>query len=77
MSDIDSIIQAGLAGVMNGLQSASQHVDEINQAFTGPNAVDPIQPIVGLSQDETQVQASAQVIKVGQDLTKSVLDLLA
>ena len=76
-SDVNSIIQTGLAGVLSGMQSAAQHVDEINQAFTGASAQDPIEPIVGLTQDETQVKASAAVIKVGQDLTQSVLDLLA
>jgi hypothetical protein len=45
--------------------------------FSQDSQEDPITPLVDLQQDALQVKASAQVIKVGDEMTKTVLDLLA
>jgi hypothetical protein len=67
----------GLAGVMRGLESASQHAQQVSEAFRPESEVGPVEPIVGLMVDSLQVEASTKVIQVGNLVTRRILDLFA
>ena len=74
---IDKILAAGLQGIQRGLSGAAEKVEKISRAFLPESDIDPVDPIVGLKADEHQIKASAKVIKVADDLNKSILDILA
>ncbi len=74
---MSAIIKAGLQGVLSGIASAAQHAEEVSQAFTPESDKEPTAALIGLSQDTLQVKASAKVIKVGEEIDKAVIDLLA
>lgn len=74
---IDDILARGLAGIQSGLSSAAGYAKQVSEAF-GPNGDgDLAGPAIGLELSKVQVAASAKVIKVGDELNKSVLDILA
>lgn len=72
---IDSIAQSGLAGIQRGFESAARNAQEVVNAYT--RGEDTIAPSVGLITDRTQIQASARVIKVADELNGAILDILA
>ena len=72
-----SIQAIGLQGMLQGLESAAQNAEKIPQAFQPESTADPLEPMLGLEQAKRQVEASAKVIKVGNELDKAVLDILA
>ncbi len=75
---MSSIQNIGLQGMKQGFASAADNAEKITQAFTPDSSVsDPVEPIIGLEQAKRQVEASAKVIKVGNELDKEVLDILA
>ena len=82
---VDSVISAGFQGVQNGLNSARQAAQDIATATTTPvsstadqNVVaDITQAAVELKISELQVQASAEVIKTGDELIGSLLSIKA
>ena len=73
----DSITGIGLKGVLSGLERASKAASEASTALSPNGSGDLVTPLVDLKQAELQTRASAQVIKTGDELTKSVLDILA
>ena len=73
MSKISSI---ALESVHRGLERAALHAQEVTSAFSTGDR-DPVEPLVELSQDLRAVRASAKLIKVDQELDRSVLDILA
>ena len=73
---IDSVINTGLLGVQQGLERASQDARRVVDAFSPNSTEDPIGPIVDLAQDQRQVAASAKIIKVGDELVGSILDII-
>ncbi len=62
---------------MNGMQAAATDSARVITSFSEGSQEDPIIPLVSLKQDELQVKASAQVVKVGNEMTKAVLDIIA
>ena len=72
---MSSIINAGLQGVKRGFDQVNRASEELTQVFQSQN--DPVEPIIGMKLGEFQVKASSAVIKVGEELEKSVLDILA
>ena len=74
---MNGIIASGLAGIINGMQAASTDSARVINSFSESAQEDPIIPLVNLKQDEFQVKASAQVVKVGSEMTQAVLDIFA
>jgi hypothetical protein len=72
-----NIQNIGLQGIHKGLSNIAEKADRISRAFTPENTDDPTADIVAMKLDEFQVKASSKVIKVGDELEKSVLDILA
>jgi len=74
---VDSITGIGLRGVLDGLERAGKAASEASQALSPNGSGDLVSPLVDLKQAELQTKASAKIIAVGDELTKSVLDILA
>lgn len=74
---IDSILGNGLAGIKRGLESAGRNAQEISNALTDVGSGDVITPLTGLKLDSLQVQASASVVRIADEMQQSVLDILA
>ena len=74
MRSIESI---GLQGVQSGLAKAAESAYKLSQSFQPESTSEPVDSIVALHQAKQQVEASAKIIKVGDQLNKSVLDILA
>lgn len=79
---VDSIISAGFQGVQSGLNSARQAAQDIATATTTPASSadqdvigDITQAAVELKISELQVQASAEVIKTGDEVIGSLLSI--
>jgi hypothetical protein len=73
---IDSALSQAMLGIQRGLSSARDHAAEIASAGQfkddGPSSL--VEPMLGLRQDEIQVQASAQVLKVVDEMLGSLFD---
>ena len=72
-----SIRSTALQGIQKGLSNIAEKADRISRAYTSENSEDPTSDIVGIKVDEFHVKANAKVIKVSDELEKSVLDILA
>jgi len=72
---MSSISTIALQGIRRGFESAARHSEEIITSFSSGN--DPAGAIIGLSQDQRAVEASAKVIKIDQEMDRAVLDILA
>ncbi len=75
MSSIDSIARTGLNGLKSGISQANQRASEIARAPIDEN-VDVVESIIGLKQAAVQVEASAKVVKVADELNKEVGSIL-
>lgn len=65
-----------LQGMLTGLENAARDASRVVNSFSDKATEDPITPLVDLKTDSTQVQASAKVIKVGDEMLGSILDIL-
>ncbi len=74
---MNSIITKGLQGVKTGFEIVNREAERTILSFQSESEIDPIEPLVGLKIGKQQVEASAKVIKVGDDLNKTILDILA
>lgn len=75
-----STLQVGLAGMQAGLQQSQKSASQIAVQSTQPNGTDPgglVEAAVGLIQAENQVAASAEVVKVSDDILGTLLDVRA
>jgi len=70
-----SIISTGLVGVQQGLSAAARDASMVQEAFS--TGADPTGGMVALKRDEHLVQASAKLIRIGDDLNGTILDILA
>lgn len=73
---VDSITNSGLAGIQSGLARAAQSADRVTRAFLPESAEDPVEPLIELKQASNQVKASAAVVKVGDEVLGTILDIL-
>lgn len=73
---MDSITKTGLQGMLTGLDNAARDASRVVNSFSDKSTEDPIAPLVDLKKDSFQVQASAKVIKVGDEMLGSILDIL-
>ena len=73
---IDSALSQAMLGIQRGLASARDHAAEIAGAgqFNNDSPSSLVEPMLGLRQDELQVQASAQVLKAVDDMLGSLFD---
>lgn len=76
---MNSVINKGLEGVQRGLANAARDAERASKAFNpgSENDGEFVEAATDLKQDVRQVQASAKVIRVGDELNRSVLDILA
>jgi hypothetical protein len=72
-----SIIEAGLKGIFAGLERAAASAERISRGFVTEEEGEPVRSMIELKSAERQVQASAKIIRVGDDLQQSIIDLLA
>ena len=73
---MDSVLASGLRGVLAGVSGASRDAERVTRAFEPDSTEEPVGPLIDLKADQRQVQASAVVIKVGDQLLGSILDIL-
>jgi len=73
---IDSVLSQAVQGVQHGLTSAGKHAAEIASAgqLSGDSPTNLVEPLVGLTQDKLQVQASAEVLKAYDVMIGSLFD---
>ena len=76
---IDSVYSIGLQGIQKATERAVKHVEQVSKAFQpgGEGEGDLLEGGLGLKQDLRDIQASRKVIQVGEEMTKSILDILA
>jgi len=73
---MDSIFDIGLRGVHTGLENASRDAERVVRSFSPEATEDPVDPLIDLQADARQVKASTTVIKIGDRLLGSILDIL-
>lgn len=75
---IKSVLSIGVEGVQRGVNNARTHAQEIATAGTSADAgfVDFARPLFELQNDLRQVQASAEVISVADEIITATLDAI-
>jgi len=73
---IDSALSQAMLGIQRGLSSARDHAAEIASAgqFNNDSPSSLVESMLGLRQDELQVQASVQVLKAVDEMLGSLFD---
>lgn len=74
---MNSVFLNGLSGLRMGMESAARDSERVVRAFTTNPEEDPVEPLLNLQRDARQVQASAAVIRVADELTRYTLDIIA
>ncbi len=76
MMKIDGVFSQAVLGIQRGITSASQHAADIASAgqMSSDSPTNLVESMVGLRQDELQVQASAQVLKAYDAMIGSLFD---
>lgn len=77
--DVNSAFQSGLTGIQNGQAQVRQAAETIaQQGTTQPvDNGDLAGAVVGQIQGQQQVEASAEVVKVADDMLGSLIDTVA
>ena len=76
--NINSAFQSGLLGIQNGTQRLNKVAGEIAGNGTSQRVIDPVkmtESIVELHEAERNIQASAKVIKMGDGMLGTLLDM--
>lgn len=73
---IDSVFSQATLGIQRGIASASRHAADIASAgqLNSDSPTSMVESMVGLKQDELQVQASTQVLKAYDAMIGSLFD---
>jgi len=73
---IDSALSQAMLGIQRGLSSARDHAAEIASAgqFNNDSPSSLVESMLGLRQDELQIQASVQVLKAVDEMLGSLFD---
>lgn len=74
---IDAVTRNGLAGIQSGFQLAAKSADRISKAFLPDSKDDAVGAIVDLGRAEQQVKASSAVVRVGDEMLGTLVDLFA
>ena len=72
-----SIQSVALQSIHSALADANKQAQRISTAFTEQGDGDIATPAVALIQDQQQVRASSKILRVGEDMDRAVLDILA
>lgn len=73
---IRTLSSIGLEGLRHAAASAFEHSQALVDSFSKPDG-DPLEAIIGLKQDQHAFRASAAIVKTDQELSGSLLDILA
>jgi len=73
---IDSALSQAMLGIQRGLASARDNAAQIASAdqFNNDSPSSLVEPMLGLRQNELQIQASVQVLKAVDDMLGSLFD---
>ncbi|NMC61584.1 MAG: flagellar hook protein FlgE [SAR324 cluster bacterium] len=74
---IDKILDTARNGMIEALRRSSQSAENISRAFTTDNYGDPTGDIIDIKMSSQSYTANAKVLQTADEMTKSVLDLLA
>lgn len=72
-----SITRTGLAGIQSGLSQAANSAIRVSKAFTPDSDDDAVIPIIDMKRAEQQVKASSKVVKIGDEMLGTILDIFA
>ena len=72
---IDSVLQSGLQAIYSGGEKAAKAATEIATSFASGG--DAVGPIVDMKLAEREVKAGATLIRVGDELSGALLDIMA
>jgi hypothetical protein len=71
------IILSGLQGMQRAEKQAAIDSQRVVQSFLPEATEDPVQPLVDLKVDQFQYSASAKVVRIGEEMWRSTLSILA
>jgi hypothetical protein len=74
---MDPISRIGLATIQSGSSRAAQDSAQVVRAFSPDAAEDPVEALINLRQDATQVRAGVAIVQTATDLTRYILDIVA
>jgi len=74
---IDRILDTARNGMIEALKRSSQAAENISRAFTADNYGDPTGDMIDMKLSTHSYAANAKLIQTADEMTKSVLDLLA
>ena len=74
---MDPVISTGLRGILDGYRRASESAQRIVQSFAAERAEDAFGALFDLQAARRQVEASAKVVKIGDRLLGTMLDIFA
>lgn len=74
---MDPISASGLRGIHSGIARAAAAAESMSNAFTPSSTEDFTDAAISLIGANNEIKASSKVVKVGQDVQKSILDILA
>ena len=76
---IDSILQAGLAGIKDAEARASRAAESISGSFSAPesDSNDTVAAILDLKTSVLEHRAAGAVVRTADELARSAIDLLA
>lgn len=77
MAPISSLESKSLGAIYDAFKRINERVDRISQFAVTSDDEGLVSDFVGLKQDLYTVQANGKVLKVDQELTQSILDILA
>lgn len=73
---IDGVIREGLKAIQNGLKRAEEEAVRLTRGFEIGDSESAVDAIVGLSAAKRSVSAGAKVVKVGDEMIGSLLDII-
>lgn len=73
----ESIAKIGLQGMQRGLSGAAEAAERISRAFSPESTEEPTDAIVDMKVNIHQAEVSAKLIKADEELSGSILDILA
>lgn len=73
----NEIVGAGLRGIHAGFAQATQAANDMASSFLPESTADFTEAAISLIGAETQIKASREVVRIGSEIDRSVLDILA
>jgi len=75
-SSVGSALNIGVQGIQSGLESMSQHADQVAKDNDAGKVTDVAKPLVEMVADRTQIEASVKVVQAADAMTKTIGSLL-